>query len=326
MLFGATIQYAKLNRYNTISGLAMLENYAVAKAIAVAIGAGIILLTIEIGFGAASYHIKPFLAGGVIAGGLIFGIGMAILGYCPGTLPVSLGEGSVDALIGIIGGLFAGLIYTIFLPSIQGLLGPDLGAMSLYSIIGNTFIFYPLSFVLGGGFIWAAFLIHKKEKVKDLKWLAAGIGLAVLDVIAFSSAVSDRPIGCSTTYPYVSDLSLGVTQNNYFAKIQKPGNWELIFLSGAFLSSLIISIVKKEFTITLIHSHWKKYRGNSPRKRIFWSFTGGFIVIIGARLADGCTSGHILSGGMQLALSSIVFALFVFIGLLVTGKYFYKKN
>jgi uncharacterized membrane protein YedE/YeeE len=325
-LFGGILQYAKLNRYNTISGLATLENFAVAKAIVVAIGVGIILFNIEIGLGLASYHIKPLILGGVILGGLIFGSGMAILGYCPGTLPVSLAEGSFDALIGIIGGLFGGLIYTILLPSIQGILGPDFGKLSMNSIIGNDFVFYFLSIIIGIAFIWISFLIHKKENVKDLKWLYAGIALAVLNVITFSTVVADRPIGASTTYPYLCDYSFGLTQNNYFEKIQKPGSWELVFLFGAFLSALIISVMKKEFKLTLIHSNWKKYKGSSPFKRILWSFIGGFILIIGARMADGCTSGHILSGGMQLSISSLIFAVFVFIGLLVTGKYFYKKN
>lgn len=325
-LFGGILQYAKLNRYNTISGLATLENYAVAKAIAVAIGVGIIILNIEIGLGFASYHIKPLILGGVILGGLVFGAGMAILGYCPGTLPVSLGEGSLDALIGIIGGLFGGLIYTIILPSIQGILGPDFGKLSLNSIIGNNFVFYFLSIIIGIAFIWIAFLIHKKEKVKDLKWLYAGIALAVLELITFATMLSDRPIGASTTYPYLSDYLFGLTQNKYFEKIQKPGNWELIFLFGAFLSALIISIIKKEFKLTLIHTNWEKYKGSSSLKRILWAFFGGFILIIGARMADGCTSGHILSGGMQLAFSSFTFAIFAFIGLLVTGKYFYRKN
>ncbi|MGC9354689.1 MAG: YeeE/YedE thiosulfate transporter family protein, partial [Mariniphaga sp.] len=84
-LFGATLQYAKLNEYNTISGMATLNNLAVAKAIAVAIGVGAILINVEIGLGLAGYHAKPFIFGGIALGGLIFGIGMAILGYCPGT-------------------------------------------------------------------------------------------------------------------------------------------------------------------------------------------------------------------------------------------------
>jgi hypothetical protein len=43
-------------------------------------------------------------------------------------------------------------------------------------------------------------------------------------------------------------------------------------------------------------------------------------------MAGGCTSGHILSGGMQLSLSSLIFAVFVFTGLLITGKLFYSKS
>jgi hypothetical protein len=97
----------------------------------------------------------------------------------------------------------------------------------------------------------------------------------------------------------------------------------LLFLAGAFMAGLIISIVKGKFKFTIIHSSWSKYKGNSFSKRLIWSFIGGFILIIGARMAGGCTSGHILSGGMQLSISSLVFAVFVFAGLLVTGKYFY---
>ncbi|VAX23293.1 hypothetical protein MNBD_IGNAVI01-485 [hydrothermal vent metagenome] len=325
-LFGAILQYAKLNRFDTISGMATLDDLAVAKAIAVAVGVGAILLNIEIGLGLAVYHVKPFIFGGIVLGGLIFGSGMAILGYCPGTLAVSFGEGSIDALIGIIGGLFGGLIFTILLPSISGILGPDLGKISLSSLVGSSAIFYLLAIIIGAGFIWLAFWMHKKESIKDMKWLYAGIALAILNFIVFLSFTTNRPIGASTAYPYCADLITGTTQNSYFEKIMIPGNWEMIFLSGAFLAGLIISLVKKEFKITLIHNNWKKYRGNSNSQRIIWSFVGGFILIFGARMAGGCTSGHILSGGMQLAVSSLVFGVFVFIGLLVTGKVFYLNK
>lgn len=326
-LFGAALQYAKLNRYNVISGMATLENFAVAKAIAVAIGVGAVIIAIEIGLGFATYHIKPFLLGGIAIGGIIFGAGMAILGYCPGTLPVSLGEGSIDALIGITGGLVGGFVYTVVVPSLQSFLGPDLGSISLFTLIGqHHLIFYLVDFILGGAFIWAAFWLNKKEKAADLKWLYSGIGLAVLNAIVFLEVLSNRIIGASTAYPYVADLVTGTTNNNYFPKIQGPGQWELLFLTGAFISGIVISLFRKEFKITLIHSNWEKYKGNSASKRIIWSFIGGFILIIGARMAGGCTSGHVLSGGMQLSLSSLIFAGFVFAGLLVTGKYFYSKK
>jgi uncharacterized membrane protein YedE/YeeE len=325
-LFGATLQYASLNKYNVISGMATLENLTVAKAIAVAIGLGAILLNIEIGLGFATYHIKPFILGGVVMGGIIFGIGMAILGYCPGTLAISLGEGSLDALIGIIGGLFGGLVYTLLLPSIQTILGPSLGVIWLNSVIGNNTLFYIMLFIIGGIFIAAAFWLHKIEKVKNYKWLVAGIALAVLNSIVFLTSVTNRPIGASTTYPYLADLLLGVTQNDYYTKIETPGHWELIFLTGAFLAGLIISLLKKEFKLKLIYSNWEKYRGISKLNRAIWAFVAGFILIFGARMAGGCTSGHVISGGMQLAVSSLVFAVFVFAGLLITGKFFYGKK
>jgi uncharacterized protein len=326
-LFGAILQYAKLNRYNVISGMATLENFAVAKAIAVAIGVGAVIIAIEIGLGFATFHIKPFLFGGIAIGGIVFGAGMAILGYCPGTLPVSLGEGSVDALIGIIGALAGGFIYTLVIPSVQSVLGPDLGSISLYTLIGqHHFIFCLVDIIIGVAFVWSAFWLNKKEKATDLKWLYSGIGLAVLNAIVFLEVLTNRIIGASTAYPYVADVMTATTNNNYFSRIQQPGQWEVLFLTGAFISGLVISLLRKEFKITLIHSNWEKYKGNSVTNRIIWSFIGGFILIFGARMAGGCTSGHILSGGMQLAVSSLVFAAFVFGGLLITGKYFYKNQ
>lgn len=326
-LFGASLQYASLNKYNVISGMATLENLTVAKAIAMAIGVGIILVNLEIGLGLAAYHVKPVLLVGVMLGGLIFGIGMAILGYCPGTLAVSLGEGSLDALTGIVGGLLGGLVYTWLVPSIQPLLGPSLGSISLFSLVGDQpLLFYVLLFVSSAAFIAAAFGVHRLEKTSNKDWIIAGIALAVLNAIVFSGITFNRPIGASTTYPYLADILTGTTTNTYFESIKGSGSWELIFLAGAFISGLILSLLRKDFKLTLIHKNWKKYKGTSAPKRIIWAFTGGFIMIFGARMAGGCTSGHIVSGGMQLALSSLVFAVFVFAGLLTTGKLFYKMK
>jgi uncharacterized membrane protein YedE/YeeE len=324
-LFGAILKYADLNKFNVISGLALRENFAVPKAIALSIGIGMIFLSIEIAMGMASYHVKPFVLGGLLIGGLLFGAGMAFLGYCPGTLAVSFGEGSLDALVGIIGGLFGGLFYTMVLPYIKPVLGPDLGAISLNSVMGTNTLFFVVTIIAGAVFSYAAFYLHKKDKDQSRKWILAGIALAVLNLIVFSAAVTNRPIGASTTFPYVADLLSGYTDNDYFKAIQTPGNWELIFLTGAFLAGLIISRIRKDFKLILIHDNWKKHKGNSRSERIIWSFIGGFILLFGARMAGGCTSGHILSGGMQFAFSSLFFSVFVFAGILITGKYFYKS-
>lgn len=326
-LFGAVLQYSRLNRYNTISGMAMLKDLTMAKAIAVAIGIGIIIVNIEIGLGFASYHIKPLLLGGVILGGIIFGIGMAILGYCPGTIPVSMGEGSLDAFTGLIGGLAGGIVYTMVLPSIKGILGPDYGQMALVkSFPGNHGLFYLVAISAGISMIYIAFRLNKIEKIRNYDWLISGIGIAFITSGLFLETVSNRVLGASGTYPYVGDLIAGLTENEYFKSIAPSGRWELYFLGGAFLSGLVLSILRRDFRLTLIHDNWKKYRGNSKSGRIIWAFIAGFLLIFGARMAGGCTSGHIISGGMQLALSSYLFAGVVFGAFLLTGRLFYRSR
>jgi len=325
-IFGAILIYARLNKFDTVSGAALWTDLTVPKTIALALGVGAILLALEINLGAAQFHVKPFIIGGIVLGGLIFGIGMAILGYCPGTLFITAGEGALDAMVGIVGGILAGIAYTVLLPSISGILGPDLGKLSLASVTGGEgYLYASLVVIIGVAFISAAMYLHRIEKTSNMKWIISGISLGIFNPIVFLSTVAGRPIGASTTYPYAGDLLTGITDNSYFEKITTPGLWELKFLVGALLSGLIFSLVKGDFKFTMIPEGWTKLRGSSVTNRAAWSFAGGFILVFGARMAGGCTSGHIISGGMQLAFSSLVFGIFVFAGLLLTGKYFFKK-
>ncbi len=331
-LFGALLVFAGLNRFDVITGNAVWKDLTIAKALLMVIGVGALLLNTEIAFGLATYHVKPFILGGVVLGGLIFGVGMAILGYCPGTLAVSLGEGSLDALAGIFGALAGGLVFTVLKPSLNAVLGPDLGKISLFTLTGNRpLVFFVLLFLFSAAVIILAFALHRQEERKgraglNYRWLVSGIGLAILNSMVFLKSLSNRPIGASTSYPYLADKVSGITHNAYFAKISVPGRWELVFLAGAFLAGLLLALLRGKFQWKVIHTHWKETRGVSVISRLVWAFAGGFILLFGARMAGGCTSGHILSGGMQVAVSSLVFAVFVFAAFVVTGKLFYKKQ
>jgi uncharacterized protein len=326
-LFGLAIQYANLNKYNTISGMAVLKDFTVAKTIATSIGIGAILLSLEIGLGLASYHVKHFIVGNTIIGGLVFGVGMAILGYCPGTLPISLGQGSLDALVGMVGGLVAGLVYTLMSPFIHEAWGKNLGSIALHNLFdSNSVVFYLIVFIIGGAFVGISFWLNKLEKKTDIRWFISGLGVAMVTILIFATSITDRVLGASTFYPYAANVLTGNTANDYFINVaEKSGNWEMKFLLGAFLSGLIISLIRKNFSLTLIHENWSKFKGNSAAKRIGWAFVGGFLLLFGARIAGGCTSGHVISGGMQLAVSSFVFAFAVFAAFLTTGKLFYRK-
>lgn len=156
------------------------------------------------------------------------------------------------------------------------------------------------------------------------KTFLIGSIIGLLNVAVTNIYVADRPIGASTSYPYFAGLIFDLQSATYFTEISRAGSWELFFIIGAFVGALFGAIVFKHFKIQSVPSLWIELKGPSKTKRLIWSFIGGFILILGARLADGCTSGHILSGGMELAASSLIFAFFVLISLLITARYFYR--
>ena len=90
-IFGFLMQHARVNRSDVITGMAVMKDWTAAKTMGLAIGVGLLLINLVVELGLASYHVKPVMMGGLVWGGLLFGFGMAVLGYCPGTLPISAG-------------------------------------------------------------------------------------------------------------------------------------------------------------------------------------------------------------------------------------------
>lgn len=165
--------------------------------------------------------------------------------------------------------------------------------------------------------------------IRRMPWWMGGILMAVLLIFTFSVFGADRPFGASTYVPYFSGIIFNLDPQNYpyLQHIEKSGAWEGVMLLGALTGGFITSVfITKSFRISVIPTAWKKYKNNSITSRLLWSFFSGFLLIIGARLAGGCTSGHFLSGMGQTAISSIIFATIVLISLLVTGKYFYESE
>jgi len=114
IIFGGIIQYTRVDKFEKIAGFSMLKDTIVPKMLFLAVGLTSIGLYFMIEAGFAHYHVKPIIWQGLIIGGTLFGIAMAILGKCPGTGPVSIAEGRIDVLIGAIGGLLGGLVFTLY--------------------------------------------------------------------------------------------------------------------------------------------------------------------------------------------------------------------
>ncbi len=164
---------------------------------------------------------------------------------------------------------------------------------------------------------------------RRLPWWAGGILMAMLLLFTFSIFGADRPLGASTYVPYFAGIlfNLDPQKFEYLQHIEKAGAWEGVMLLGALFGGFITSVfITKSFRISLIPTAWKEYKNNSVASRLRWSFLAGFLMIIGARMAGGCTSGHFLSGMSQAAISSMIFGAVVMISLVVTGKLFYNTK
>ena len=128
VIFGGIIQYTRVDKFEKIAGFSMLKDTIIPKMLFLTVGLTSIGLYFMIDAGQAHYHVKPIILQGLIIGGILFGVSMAILGKCPGTGPVSIAEGRIDVLVGAIGGLLGGLVFTLYYDDFfKPLMGDSLG-------------------------------------------------------------------------------------------------------------------------------------------------------------------------------------------------------
>jgi len=120
ILFGFLLQKGGATKYDVIIGQLLLADFTVIKIMLSAVITGMIGVHLLRSLGLAELHPKPGSFGSVVIGGLIFGAGFGILGYCPGTLAGAVGQGSLDALFGgLIGILLGAGLFAEFHPRLD---------------------------------------------------------------------------------------------------------------------------------------------------------------------------------------------------------------
>ena len=107
LAFGFLLQKGGVGKYHVLIGQLLLQDWTVVKIMLTAIVVGMIGVFTMHHFAKVKLHIAPTRIGANIIGGLLFGAGFALMGYCPGTAAAALGQGSWDALFGM-AGLVAG--------------------------------------------------------------------------------------------------------------------------------------------------------------------------------------------------------------------------
>ncbi|MCP4311180.1 MAG: YeeE/YedE family protein [Bacteroidetes bacterium] len=167
---------------------------------------------------------------------------------------------------------------------------------------------------------------------KRNRWLTGGL---LLGIVFLAAVWLIKPIGVSTQFVIVDGIVWNllspdlITQNDtarnysssnaylnksggkYASLVANPVNYGLIFVVSMLLGGFIsgkISGKRVRGEERIYPEVWSNRFGSSPKKRYFFAFMAGFVVLFGARLAGGCTSGHMMSGMMQTSLSGYLFA------------------
>jgi uncharacterized membrane protein YedE/YeeE len=159
---------------------------------------------------------------------------------------------------------------------------------------------------------------------------AVGAALGVLSWAVF--AVVDKPLGVSTSLsaaagacaaPLVGGMD-GVLANPYWAKHPPRWDYGMLFLVGTFAGALVSAALGRSFRAEVVPAVWAERFGPSKATRLVGAFVGGVLVLYGARLAGGCTSGHGISGSLQLAVSSWTFFLTMFAAGILTAAVMFR--
>lgn len=143
---------------------------------------------------------------------------------------------------------------------------------------------------------------------------AVGAGIGVLSWFSFLTA--NKPIGITTAFestaaglgqklaPRASGVNAYLAKNEDVPKL----DWEWALAAGVMLGSLLSANASGDHHPPRVPAHWAARFGASPVVRDVGAFVGGALMMFGARVAKGCTSGHAISGTQQLAASSWLFS------------------
>ncbi|MHB8973444.1 MAG: YeeE/YedE thiosulfate transporter family protein [Pirellulaceae bacterium] len=173
IVFGFLLQKGRVAKFEVIVGQFLFQDWTVVKTMGTAVVVGAIGVHALVAADMASLHIRPAVLGGVFVGAVCFGIGMAVLGYCPGTSVAGCGEGRRDAMSGVAGMFMGAVVYVLLNPAFQPVINGlgNLGEVTLPEITHTSAWLWVAALAVGGV---AAFLLASRLRSRDVPPLPKG--------------------------------------------------------------------------------------------------------------------------------------------------------
>lgn len=151
-------------------------------------------------------------------------------------------------------------------------------------------------------------------------WSPYLVGAAIGVLCWLTFYFSDKPIGASSFYAQLAGF-LGkliaprhTASLTYFKDKPPQVGWGFVFVVAIIVGGAIAALTGGEFANEWLPPLWEARFGDSVALRAAIAFLGGMLMAFGARLAGGCTSGHGISGTLQLNLASWIAVICFFIG------------
>lgn len=163
------------------------------------------------------------------------------------------------------------------------------------------------------------------EYLTQVQWspYVVGAGIGVISWLMF--LILKKPLSCSTTFAKSSGMIASlfakekVMQHEFFKKHKPAIDWQWMLILGIILGSLVSALISGDFRWQWSSAQWTNAFGPTPLPRILTALAGGIFMGFGSRWSGGCTSGHGISGTLQLAVSGWISAIFFFIGGILTA-------
>lgn len=155
-----------------------------------------------------------------------------------------------------------------------------------------------------------------------------GALLGLLSMATFY--LSNKPLSVSTAYARLAGLIGNLfakehTENLKFYQDTKPKiEWGVMLVFGMLLGAFIAAFTGGEITAKWVPALWEDRFGPEVALRLGVAFVGGAILAYGARLGGGCTSGHGISGALQLSVSSWIALVCFFVAGVATAHLMYR--
>jgi uncharacterized protein len=147
---------------------------------------------------------------------------------------------------------------------------------------------------------------------------AAGAAIGVLSWLTF--LISKKLLGCSTSFATTGAMLRRLVQGRtvdeqaYYKTIATRVDWQWMLVLGVAAGAFLSAQLSGTFRWQWVPASWAAAFGSAPLPRTLVAAVGGVIMGFGSRWAGGCTSGHGISGTLQLAVSSWISAICFFLG------------